>query len=227
MARPTRAKAKAHATPPPPADLGAKVSTVVWPRGQIIHRMHLDAYLGDQFNPGLRGNARFSPIVDGAGAAISTLYGGTTFDCAAMETIFHDVPFTSGLKTYDKGKLAGQVYSQLEPRQDLLLVDLSATALRRLGIRRTELIDTEKDYYPQTRRWAEAFYAACPDIHGLCWVSRQDDRALALILFGNRLPAGALIMSARSLEIVGTPGIYADLIALADRIGVKVVPGKS
>lgn len=228
-AKPKYAKAKApdNATPSPPADLGAKASTVIWPKGRIIHRIHLDAYLGDQFNPGLKGNARFSPIIDGAGAAIPTLYGGTTFDCAAMETVFHDVPFTSGLKTYDRGKIAGQTYSRLEPQQDLILADLSATALRRFGIRRTELIDTEKVRYPQTRLWAEAFYAARPDIHGLCWVSRQDDRALAIILFGNRLPAGALVTIPRSLDVTGTPAIYADLIALAERIGVKVVPGKS
>lgn len=227
-AKPKHAKATAagDATPPPPTDLGAKTSTVIWPKGQIIHRMHLDAYLGDQFNPGLKGNARFSPIVDRAGAAIPTLYGGTTFDCAAMETVFHDVPFTSGLKTYDKGKLKGHTYSRLEPQQDLILADLSATALRGFGIRRTELIDTEKDRYPQTRLWAEAFYAARPDIHGLCWVSRQDDRALAVILFGNRLPAGALVTVTPSLEVVSSTGVYAELISLADRIGVKVVAGK-
>lgn len=188
--------------------------------------MHLDAYFGDQFNPGLKGNARFSPIVDGAGVAIPTLYGGTTFDCAAMETVFHDVPFTSGLKTYDKGKLTCQTYSRLEPQQDLVLADLSATALRRFGIRRTELIDTEKNRYPQTRPWAEAFYAARSDIHGLCWVSRQDDRALAIVLFGKRLPAGALAMVTPSHNVLGAPGVYTDLISLADRIGVKVVPGK-
>ncbi|GLK70184.1 RES family NAD+ phosphorylase [Ancylobacter dichloromethanicus] len=227
--KPKHAKAKApgNATPSPPADLGAKTSTVIWPKGQIIHRMHLNAYVGDQFNPGLKGNARFSPIVDGAGAAIPTLYGGTTFDCAAMETVFHDVPFTSGLKTYDKGKLTGQTYSRLEPQQDLILADLSATALRRFGIRRTELIDTEKDRYRHTRLWAEAFYAARPDIQGLCWVSRQDDRALAIILFGNRLSAGALVTVSPSLDLIGTPGVYTDLISLAERIGVKVVPGSS
>ncbi len=228
-AKPKHAKATSpgHATPPPPTDLGAKTSTMIWPKGQIIHRMHMDAYLGDQFNPGLKGNARFSPIVDGSGVAIPTLYGGTTFDCAAMETVFHDVPFTSGLKTYDNGKLTGQTYSQLEPQQNLVLADLSATALRRFGIRRTELIDTEKNRYPQTRLWAEAFYAARPDIHGLCWVSRQDDRAFAIILFGDRLPAGALAVLPPSLDVVGTPAVYAALISLADRIGVKVVPGKS
>ena len=94
-----------------------------------------------------------------------------------METVFHDVPFAAGLKTFDKQKLIDQVYSQVTPRRDLNLVDLSTTALRKLGIRRNELIDTEKDKYPGTRKWAEAIHAACSDAEGLRWVSRQDDAA--------------------------------------------------
>jgi hypothetical protein len=39
----------------------------------------------------MKGNARFSPIKDSDGASIPTLYGGTSFDCAVMETLFHDV----------------------------------------------------------------------------------------------------------------------------------------
>lgn len=34
-----------------------------------------------------------------------TLYGGTTVEYAAMETVFHDVPYAPGLKTYEKSKL--------------------------------------------------------------------------------------------------------------------------
>jgi hypothetical protein len=93
------------------------------------------------------------------GSSIPTLYGGTTFDCAAMETIFHDVPFAPGLKTFDKQKLADQVYSQVTPKRTLSLADLSTKALRKLGVQRNELIDTEKDVYPSTRKWAEAIHA--------------------------------------------------------------------
>lgn len=59
-----------------------------------------------------------------------------------MEPVFHDVPFAAGLKTYDKVKLAGQVYSRVLPRHDLVLADLSVTALRKLGIKRNQIIDT-------------------------------------------------------------------------------------
>lgn len=91
-------------------------------------------------------------------------YGGTTFDCAAMETIFHDPSFAAGLETHDKRKLAGQAYSQVTSRRDLSFVNLSATAL--LGIQRNQLIDTEKDQHTGTRAWAAAINAQCPSAQG-------------------------------------------------------------
>ena len=209
--------------PAPPANLAAVVKSVTWSRGQVIHRIHLSRYEGSQFNPGLRGNARFSPIRDAAGASIPTLYGGATFDCAAMETVFHDVPFAPGLKTFDKAKLADQVYSTVVPQRDLTLANLSVTALRSLGVRRGDLIDTEKDQYPGTRVWAEAIHGQCPSVEGLCWVSRQDDRALAIVLFGDRIAAADLAPAGTPRGILGDVNLYSDLVALADRIGVNIV----
>ncbi|MGY0576215.1 RES family NAD+ phosphorylase [Bradyrhizobium sp. RDM12] len=180
------------AVPAPPADLANLVNMTTWPKGQVVHRIHPKVYGNNQFNPGPNGNARFSPIKALGGSNIPTLYGGTTFDCAAMETVFHDVPFVAGLKTFDKQKLAGHAYSQVTPKRDLKLVDLSVPALKKLGIQRGQLIDTEKDGYPRTRNWAEAFHTACPHAEGLCWVSRQDDRALAIVIFGDRVAAADL-----------------------------------
>lgn len=51
------------------------------PVGTTLHRFHLACYGGTQFNPGIRGNARFSPIVCPNGTPIPTLYAGDTFDC--------------------------------------------------------------------------------------------------------------------------------------------------
>jgi hypothetical protein len=47
-----------------------------------------------------------------------------------METVFHDVPFAAGLKTFDKQKLVDQLYSQVTPKRNLSLADLRTTALR-------------------------------------------------------------------------------------------------
>jgi hypothetical protein len=218
-ARPSR-------VPPPLADIAKLVKTVTWPKGQVIHRIHLKIYGSNEFNPGPKGNARFNPIKASDGASIPTLYGGTTFDCAAMETVFHDVPFAAGLKTFDKQKLLDQVYSQVTPRRDLKLVDLSTTALRKLGVQRNELIDTEKDKYPGTRKWAQAIYAACSDAEGLCWVSRQDDRALAIVLFGNRLAAADLRPTGDPRSVLVDIPVYTDLLVLAELIGVNIIDGK-
>jgi hypothetical protein len=208
--------------PTPPADLAKLIRTTTWPKTRVIHRIHQDRFRGDEFNPGPNGNARFSPICDAKGNSIPTIYGGETFDCAAMESVFHDVPFAPGLKTVAKRKLRGHHYSQVLSKTDLVLVDLSTTALRNLGIKRGELIETEKDIYPQTRKWAEAIHAQCPDAHGLCWVSRQDDRSLAIVLFGDRIGKAPLSEHAPSVDIVTDAATYEDIITLAGRIGVKV-----
>ncbi|HEX7855049.1 MAG TPA: RES family NAD+ phosphorylase [Sphingobium sp.] len=188
----------------------------------LVHRLHPAKYGADEFNPGLQGNARFSPIMDVTGVSIPTIYGGTTFECATMETVFHDVPFAPGLKTVEKRKLRGHEHSQLLPTEKLTLADLSATALRNIGVTRAQLIDTEKDQYPYTRTWAEAIHAQCRDVQGLCWISRQDDRARAIVLFGDRVTLKPFSIHVPPLDILKDMTTYARLIDLADRIGVKI-----
>ncbi|UYP75627.1 hypothetical protein [Pantoea dispersa] len=46
--------------------------------GSILHRVHLSHYAANQFNPGVKGNARCSPIKTRHGQPIPTLYGGST-----------------------------------------------------------------------------------------------------------------------------------------------------
>jgi len=217
--------ADAAAVPPPPApvDLAVAITPLVWPAGRVLHRVHPDAYGATVFNPGVNGNARFSPIRDGSGAPIPTLYGGTSFDCAAMETVFHDVPHAPGLKTVDRHRIADKVHAVIAPTRDLALADLTATALRRLGVRRGDLIDTEKDRYPGTRLWAEAIHAACPALEGLAWVSRQDDRAMAVVLFGDRIASTDLATVDPPRPLFADVAAYGELLALAERIGVLVV----
>jgi RES domain-containing protein len=199
---------------------------MVWPKGQAIHRIHEAIYPAATFNPGIKGNARFSPIKDRTAkpaAPICVLYGGETFDCAVMETAFHDVPFAPGLKTYDKQKLENLVHSVLIPTSDLALADLSNVALRKLGIPRNQLIDTEKACYPKTRKWAEAIFVQTPDVQGLCWTSRQDDRSQAIVLFGDRIAVGALLPKGNSRSLVKDARAYMELLNLAELIGVNIV----
>ncbi|HCM1977419.1 TPA: RES family NAD+ phosphorylase [Salmonella enterica subsp. houtenae serovar 47:z36:-] len=212
-------------TPAPPVKLYVTLTEL--PQGKVLHRVHQNQYRADQFNPGVQGNARFSPIQDDKGNPIPTLYGGTTMDCALMETIFHDVPHAAGFKSFDSGKLVGQVHSTLRIAQPLQLADLASVPLRKLGVTRRQLIDTEKDQYPATRKWAEAIYQQYPQVQGLSWISRQDDSARAVVLFGDRIAQNALISHDPSRSLLEDGDAYDAVLDLAERIGVSVIPGKS
>ena len=175
-------------TPAPPLDL-----TIVEFAPFTFHRVHPKAYGSTEFNASGGGNARFSPIHTPAGEIIPTIYGGSSFTCALMETAFHDVPYSKGPKRFSKARLDPLVHSTVITRRPLRLVDLSSIALRRLGITRKELIDTEADQYPHTRVWAEAIYAQDASADGLRWTSRQDDTSWAILLFGDRISRTDLV----------------------------------
>jgi hypothetical protein len=223
-AKPDTSTIPGVALPPPPI---LHLTLANWPAGAVLHRIHSLDYGAVQFNPGIKGNARFSPIADVDGNLIPTLYGGSSFACAAMESVFHDVPFAAGFKAYDKNKLEGHGHSQFTAAQGLVLAELGSRALRKLGVERKQLIDTEKDQYPVTRRWAVAIHAGFPQVQGLCWISRQDDSARAVVLFGDRIADGVLKPGASTRSLVDDPAAYGELLVLAEQIGVDIVPGRS
>jgi hypothetical protein len=160
-----------------------------------MHRVHETMYAVDQFNPSPKGNARFSPIHDSSGNVIPTLYAATTPRGALMESVFRDVPYRAGFKNVALKRLEGRVCSTLRFQKDFQLLDLSKVALRGIGIQPRQLIDTTKEHYPVTRLWAKQVYASHPHIQGLLWSSRQDDRALAVVLFGSRVQGSDIVDS--------------------------------
>lgn len=206
---------------PPAEELDATV--VSWGKGLEFHRVYDAIYKGNGFNPSRKGNARFSPIRDSDGKIIPTLYAGTTLDCALMETIFHDVPFVAGFKPLSTKKMLGKVHTVFTPNVDFKLVDLGTIALRRLGVDRAHLIDTTKWRYPETRKWAERFYAQFGDVQGLRWTSRQDDSSQAVMLFGTRANSKDLVVSGPSTPLLAGDLASASVIDLAMRIGVTLV----
>jgi hypothetical protein len=206
---------------PPAGPLNATLIT--WECGREMHRVHDDAYLGDQFNPNSMGNARFSPIHDTDGAVIPTLYAGTTLDCALMETIFHDLPFKTGFKPVSKRKMVRKAHTIVLPAIDLRLIDLSTIALHKLGIDRAHLIDTTKAQYPRTRRWAEALYSQFPDAQGLSWTSRRHDHAQAVMLFGTRVKTSDLTIAGPSTVLLEDSNAILPVVDLATKLGATLV----
>ena len=93
-----------------------------------------------------------------------------------MEIVFHDVPTPPGGYILDIETLREQnlVVSRIRPKRRLQTVDLSAKGLKRLGLHRSDLVDTPVTVYPRTREWAAWFHGATPS-NGLLWTSRRDD----------------------------------------------------
>lgn len=199
------------------------LSYITVPAQTVLHRIHLRQFGPTQFNPVETGNARFSPIKDSTGQIVPTLYAGTTFHCAAMETLFHEVPYAPGFKTYQRSLMAGNVHSRIVVRNDLILVDLSSKALRQLGIERSSLIDTVSGEYPYTRQWAEAIHAFAPHVQGLRWVSRQDDTAMAIVLFGDRISPSDIALHSPGRDVLHDPATLDEVVMLAALIGVLLL----
>ena len=197
-----------------------------WGKGETVYRVHSDAYGSVEFNPSSAGNARFSPLVNVAGAVIPTLYAGTTLDCALMETVFHDVPFVAGPKMWSKAThVAGKAWSQLTLSRDLALVDLSAVPLRKLGISRKDLIECDGSQYPETRAWGLALHDQYPNAEGLTWTSRQADPARAIVLFEDNLKGSVLIPSGLPTPLLLSDGsARLEILMLAQRLGVLLTP---
>ena len=152
--------AKRHrATPHPPSKTSPKL--VSFGVG-ALWRVHPASYRAAEFNPGKSGNARFSPIRRPDGAIIPVLYGASTLAGAIMETVFHDVPTPPGGYILDIERLREQdlVVSRVRPKRRLQAVDLSTKGLKRLGLHRTDLVDTPVTAYPLTRDWAEWLHGA-------------------------------------------------------------------
>lgn len=205
---------------PPVADLAVNFST--WPSGQNIYRVHSICYSALQFNPGMRGSARFSPVYDSLKQRVSTLYGGINTGVAVMETLFHDLPEHTDGVAYDKGNLRGLAHSVIAPKVDLNLVDLNPKTMKKMGINRAQLLDSTADQYIYTQEYATAIHAAHPAAHGLKWSSRQHGDS-ALMLFGDRVHPDQLDVIIESEVIIDSDIVMEVIEEEADQLGVVLM----
>jgi len=216
--RPAPVNAAGQAYAPPAGALDLTIATM--PAGQLIHRVHEQKHTPLSFNPGF-GWARFSPIADASGKQIPTIYGGFTFRCALLETVFHDVAYAPGFKQLGRSQLDDLVHSVIRPLQDLRLVDLGTVALRKLGSKRNQIVDTESTEYAITQAWAARFHAQDTTVQGIRWTSRQDDQSFSVVLFGDRIDPMALVEAEAPRALL--TDAYAEVVGVADEIGVMLV----
>lgn len=190
-----------------------------------LWRVYSRAFGATGFNATGRGNARFSPLRDTDANIVPTLYAGTTPEVALMETVLHDVPSPSaGFILTLSPAIESRRIARLRTAVPLRLADFTTLGLRRLGLSRSEVIDSDKGGYGTTQRLAQWLYAVRPELQGIWWTSRQDDRAQALVLFEPRMPP-------QSLDPVATEqrfdegGHLAALVGLLDRLGAGLHVG--
>jgi hypothetical protein len=169
--------------------------------------VHSIARSADTFNPGVGRPSRFAPLHRNDGTAIPTLYGATTVAGALSESVFHDVPYRGRGKRIFASRLNGLALSTLIVTEPIRLAHLAGLGLRRLGVRRRDIIESGPGSYAETAAWALALYACAVAPSGLLWVSRQDDTANALVLFGDRLPAASLQVVSSPVPLDVGPGL--------------------
>lgn len=206
--------------PVPPAG-GLRPLLATWRRGTRIWRCHEAKLAPKEFNPGL-GHGRFHPLFDAVtGAPIPTLYGADEVSGTLSETVFRSVPARGPSKRIRTSALRPLCLSSLVLRRDVTLADLSGHGLRRIGVRRAELIESSAAQYNTTARWAEAIHRDST-VDGLLWVARQNDRALGVVLFGDRISPTDLDVLVDSLPLAhGTGWNY--VLAAAEECDIAVI----
>jgi RES domain len=208
--------------PDVPADLVAPNSRILEP-GILFDRIFNPEHPANSFNPGRGDPTRFAPVfeIDGT-TAISTLYVGATRECAFHERIFHDLPVAGRGRFIRFERLGSLHHCELRNTTSLVIAQLFAPDLARWGMTRANLIDTRPSTYLRTARWAEAIYRRFPDIQGLMWSSRLCEPDASLVLFGQRIPDGALEIASPARAIVRDLELIDDLEAFALRSGVEL-----
>lgn len=124
-------------------------------------------------------------------------------------------------KFVDLAYFSQRGHGELEAKRDLLLVDLTSEGLHRLKIPKEELISSPSRDYRATALWAQVLYQQIPEVDGLIWMSRQRDRDLSLVLFGDRC-RGALVGRRIGGPLSRNESLREAVLAAALRAGIDV-----
>jgi len=207
--------------PPAPADLDPLIVEV--PAGTVLFRVHGPHRRATEFNPGKGDPSRFAPFRSGRPpVVVPTLYASSTIPGALSESVFHDVPYRGTAKRILVSRLDVIVLSAVALVKPLSVALIAGAGLRRIGVRRRNLIDGGPATYTDTVRWAAALHDSPPKPAGLTWMSRQDDTARAYLFFGDRLQERDLVLLTLPIALAVTPGL--DLVEqAASDAGITVI----
>ena len=205
--------------PLPPIDFSVTPTMTTLKKGSCLFRVHHQKYEGTAFNPGVGQPSRFSPIVDSVGNNIPTLYAGNSKNSALAESVFRNLVSISPAIT--RFSLRKQLLSTLQNTRKLRLVDLTQNGLRRLGLKRNQLLESEYDSYKQTARWAEALHNLNDEIDGMVWISTQYDTEKSILLFGDRVFSKDLLIINQGDSLYDGSGLEL-VLEFANEAGITI-----
>jgi hypothetical protein len=206
--------------PPPPEPFPA-VNRRPLPAGSEIHRIHDSAFSANGFNPGKGRPTRFAPLVRADGTPIPTAYAADGYECAAHETVFHEIQHDAPRKTISMLAVEPLSHAVLRTRRELVLAALFEPDLNAWGVTRGQLVDTFAAAYRDTARWALALHERWPDIDGLVWTSRRCDPRQAYLLFGDRVAQSDLHPVSERRVVASNPALAA-LRDFGARAGIAI-----
>lgn len=207
--------------PKPPPTIGL-VNPWLLRKGRRIHRVYDERFAADSFNPCLGNPTRFAPI-SSHGKCVASMYAAETFECAAFETIFHDVPVKAKIRMVPLSNIVGRAYAELRLKRALKLGALFVPDLKSLGLKRSQLIDATAKWYVQTARWAEAIHEQYKDLEGLVWTSRQCDPDTAYLFFGDRVSSHDFEVTPSPASITHSATLLASLRKFGLRAGITII----
>lgn len=170
----------------------------VWRAGVPLVRCHDFRWKPTDFFSGKPGSARFSPFAGSASTtAVPALYAADGDDGALLETVLRDVALT-GPRQIARADTLHRILAELTVKRDLKLADFSGVGLGRLRLDRRTFIEQGSPIYAATAEWARAVYGDREVFDGMIWVSRQSDRSLSAVLFGERVKSSDVELRAGS-----------------------------
>lgn len=230
-----RACPSAPGSPP-----GALPQTILISAGTTLTRFRgiavspATVYPPNSFNPNMgkdwtiaTDGARFNPFPDTAGDNVPTIYAATTYEAAALESVFHQVPHIQTPEVM-RSQVEAWEYCELRTLRDFRVVRLTNPQLRQLkvprrseSLREDELIHSPASQYPATRTWAKLLHDHIPALDGLAWRPRLASHGEAYVFFGDRCGAGdfAIVTAPTSLT---SPTEYGRIKAVADSANIMI-----
>lgn len=201
-------------TPDPPVPFLPQTETAH--AGMHVHRCHQLKYRPGQANPGPYGEGRFHFF---GTPQVPALYFAQSPEAALCEKILRYTP-AGAPSRLAPGSYRNEAVSELVLNRDLKMAVFHSGGLRALNVAANQLTDTNSDNYSQTRKWAEAAYAAGFD--GVVWMSRQYNISRSWMVFGDRVAEADFTVE--SLMPLGAGAGFDWLVDVCGPMKVDVIP---